>query len=271
MERPPTHAATTATNDASNRLSAKDDWNKAWEQVQKGPLQFNHRTPSFRDLDDLFMRHLPMGNQIRSLELGCCPGQYLWYFHARFGHQVTGIDYLKKGCHETVQRCNASGVNAEVVNADIFDFQCDAKHQPWDVVASFGLVEHFTDIVPCLQAHIRLTKPGGLILISIPNHAGLNGRLLRTVSPSLYQIHNHMTWNDLRKGLEQTGRVEILEGGHFGRLGFWGTSIYRRVRSLGQIPYLAVRTPLWAIEHAGRMLPNTSFLSPNIAVVARRL
>jgi hypothetical protein len=110
-----------------------------------------------------------------------------------------------------------------------------------------------------------------LVAITIPNHAGMNGRVLRTVSPELYAIHNHMNWADLRQGLESTGRVEILEGGYYGRLGFWGTAVYRKAPRLGRLPYLAVRAPLWAIEHAGRFLPNSATFSPNIAVIARRL
>jgi 2-polyprenyl-3-methyl-5-hydroxy-6-metoxy-1,4-benzoquinol methylase len=260
-----------AARKSGDRLSSKRDWNRAWDLVEKGPLAFNPRAPKFRDLDDLFMRHLPQGNQIRCLEVGCCPGQYLWYFHTRFGHQPSGIDYLQERCVETRQRCEQARLDAEIIHADLFEFEYSTEHPPWDVVVSLGLVEHFEDIVPCLNRHIDLTKPGGLVAITIPNHAGMNGRVLRTVSPQLYAIHNHMNWADLRQGLESTGRVEILEGGYYGRLGFWGTAVYRKAPRLGRLPYLAVRAPLWAIEHAGRFLPNSATFSPNIAVIARRL
>ena len=144
------------------------------------------------------------------------------------------------------------------------------QHPPWDVVASFGVVEHFDDIVPCLDRHIDLVVPGGFIAIVIPNHTGLGGTILRRVDPPRYAMHNLMSWADLRDGLESTGRVEILEGGYQGRLGFWNTDLYRWARRLGRLPYAAIKTPLTLLEHAGRIVPNSAYLSPNIAAIARR-
>ena len=256
---------------SENRLSSKSDWNSSWDHARKSPFAINPRVPSFRDLDDLFRRHLPQGEHLRCLEIGCCPGQYLWYFHDRFGYQPSGLDYLEEGCTELRQRCEDHAFPADVICADMFDFECSALHPPWDVVTSFGLVEHFQDVGPCLQRHIDFVKPGGYIAISIPNHAGWNGSLLNSLDPELYAIHNHMNWHDLRNAIEATGQLEILEGGYFGRIGFWGTSLYRKARKWGRLPYLCMRTPLYAIETAGRLMPNSSLMSPNIAVVARRL
>ncbi|MCH2132770.1 MAG: class I SAM-dependent methyltransferase [Phycisphaerales bacterium] len=235
-----------------------------------GPLEFPFRVPAFADLDDLFRRHLPCDPTYRCLELGCCPGQYLWYFHNRFGYHPSGLDYLEDGCRETQARCAANELEADIIHADLFDFECNDEYPPWDVIASFGLVEHFEDIMPCLHRHIDLVRPGGYVAIVIPNHAGLNGTILRLHMPDRYRLHNLMSWADLREGLEATNRVEIIEGGHYGRIGFWNTAVYRRARKYGKIPYAAIRAPLWAIEHAGRILPNSSYFSPNIAVIARR-
>ena len=256
--------------DGPSRLTAPEDWTRTWSTVRTGPLNFNHRHRSFAGIDDLFSRHLPRGESRRFLELGCCPGTYLRYFHDRFGYQPTGLDYLEEGCEETRARCAADGLEAEIIHADLFDFTCDPDHPPWDVVASFGVVEHFDDVVPCLQRHVDLVAPGGFIAIVIPNHAGLGGSILRRVDPERHAMHNLMTWDDLRTGLERTGRVDILGGGYVGRLGFWNTALYRRARRLGRLPHAAIKAPLILLEQAGRVLPNSAYLSPNVAVVARR-
>ena len=253
-----------------NRLSTQSDWTETWADVEAGTLSFDFGHQSFSDIDSLFMRHLPRDNSSRFLEVGCCPGKYLWYFNHRFGYRPTGLDYLEDGCAETRARCGADGLSAEVIHADMFEFECSKEHPPWDVVASFGLIEHFEDIMPCLNRHIDLVRPGGHLVIVLPNHTGLNGTILKTVDAKRHSMHNLMSWRDLREGLNSTGRVDILEGGYFGRIGFWNTALYRKLRTFGRVPYMAARSPLYAVEKAGRILPNTRYLSPNIAVVARR-
>jgi 2-polyprenyl-3-methyl-5-hydroxy-6-metoxy-1,4-benzoquinol methylase len=241
------------------RLTNQNDWTDTWSNVNKGALKFNYRHSSFADLDSLFRRHLPTDDSSRFLEIGCCPGTYLRYFHDQFGYQPSGIDYLEAGCRETRSRCEADGLEADIIHADMFDFTCDEKHPPWDVVASFGVIEHFDDIMPCLNRHIDLIRPGGYLVLVLPNHAGLNGSILRVVDKKRYKMHNLMSWNDLRNGLDATNRVQILEGGHYSRIGFLNAGLYQKARSLGKLPHLAVRVPTKLIEQAGRILPNTSY------------
>ena len=253
------------------RLTDQDDWTSTWAHVDAGPLVFNYKDPSFVDIDSLFHRHLPSDESLRFLEIGCCPGTYLRYFHDKFGYQVSGLDYLKAGCQETRARCAADGLEADIIHADMFEFECDDQYPPWDVVASFGLIEHFDDIMPCLNRHIDLVRPGGYLAVVLPNHAGLNGTVLRCVDKKRYKMHNLMSWKDLRNGLEATNRVEIIEGGHYNRIGFLNAGLYQKARALGKLPHFAVRAPMVLVEKAGRLLPNTPYFSPNIAVIARRI
>lgn len=45
----------------------------------------------------------------------------------------------------------------------------------FDVVVTFGVVEHFIDTRACLDAMSQFLKPGGLLVTSIPNLAGWIG------------------------------------------------------------------------------------------------
>jgi len=53
---------------------------------------------------------------------------------------------------------------------------------PWmqemfDIVMSWGVIEHFEDTAGCLQACSRFLKPGGTMITVIPNMCGIPGLL----------------------------------------------------------------------------------------------
>jgi hypothetical protein len=84
---------------------------------------------------------------------------------------------------------DAIGKDATLFQQDVFEFV--APHQ-FDVVSSFGLVEHFAgrDLDRLLHIHHELTRPGGLVVIEMPNFRGVQ-RMWHTVvdKPNL-DLHN---------------------------------------------------------------------------------
>jgi hypothetical protein len=94
---------------------------------------------------------------------------------------------------------------------------------------------------------------------------------MKMVDYETYLAHNRMGYGDMLAALNETGQVEVLEGGYFGRLGFWATGIYQHFKPKGWLPYLFIRGPLWVLEWAGRLFPNSKSFSPNIAVIARKI
>ena len=53
----------------------------------------------------------------------------------------------------------------------------------FDLVYSLGVIEHFEDARSIVEKHLFLTKPGGRVVISIPNFGGVYGRLERYFCP----------------------------------------------------------------------------------------
>ena len=74
-----------------------------------------------------------------------------------------------------------------LIQEDFFSFDSDIKY---DIVCSFGFVEHFEDTEPVLRRHCHLVKPGGRLLITMPNFLGLNGLLHKWFDPENYNKHN---------------------------------------------------------------------------------
>jgi 2-polyprenyl-3-methyl-5-hydroxy-6-metoxy-1,4-benzoquinol methylase len=59
--------------------------------------------------------------------------------------------------------------------SDVITFSRDEVNAGrYDLVYSVGLLEHFPDKSEILDAHVRLTKPGGLVLIYVPTDTPAN-------------------------------------------------------------------------------------------------
>lgn len=257
---------------SQNKLSTQEHWSNRWSGQEHTPrIKFNPQKPSFRDLHHLFIKTLPQDSSFKFLEVGCYPGRYLWYFGHYFDYQVSGLEYVEWCCEDTRRYLQDADVEGEVIHGDLFTYQPGSEEARWDVVASFGLIEHFKNTVEVIQKHLNLLKPGGYLVLVIPNHQGLYGHMMKMVSYEEYKTHNRMDYEDIRETLNQIGQVVILKGGYYGHIGFWNFSLYQHVKTAGKLPYLLVRSPLWMVEHLGRFLPNSSHLSPTIAIIAQKL
>lgn len=252
-----------------NKLSSQQHWEDRWAGMEKLTLEFDPRRTSFREIDDLLSRNLPRNPKLRFLEVGCYPGSYLWYFNKRFGYQVSGLEYVEACCDKARDLLSRAGVNGEIIHEDLFSYSAP-EESLWDIVGSFGFVEHFEDTRNVIQKHLALLKPGGFLVITVPNHHGSNGQILKRVSREKYGIHNRMSYADLLMGIEGCEGVKVLEGGYLGRLGFWNTGLYASASTYGRPAYLAIRSVFWTLEKMGRILPNSAQFSPDIAIIAQK-
>jgi SAM-dependent methyltransferase len=53
-----------------------------------------------------------------------------------------------------------------------------------------GVIEHFDDPSLLIEAHLRLAKPGGLVVIAIPNYSGKHLTLQSIFDSENLKIHN---------------------------------------------------------------------------------
>jgi SAM-dependent methyltransferase len=252
------------------KLSTEQHWSERWGKTEFQTLAFNPKSLHFRDLHALFQRYLPKSSNMSLLEIGCYPGGYMWYFNRFFDYQVSGIEYVEEFCkpmHEQLRRC---GVAAEVFHGDILSSVLPETKQ-WDVVASLGLIEHFSDSQEVIRRHLALLKPGGYLILVIPNHAGINGKILKRIDPEKYEIHNCMTYEEMQDAVEGAGSVEILDGGYYGHMGFWNTGLHATLASKNRLLSKMIRSLLWAVACLGRLLPDSKRLSPYAALVARKM
>jgi SAM-dependent methyltransferase len=72
----------------------------------------------------------------------------------------------------------AFGGRGAFILGDVISLAREGHHaNRFDLVYSVGLIEHFPDKSDILDAHIRLTKPGGIVLVYAPIDTPVNRRL----------------------------------------------------------------------------------------------
>lgn len=251
-------------------LSSAEAWDAAWEEsrIDPGePLRIEHRGFD-QDFHRLMSRHgLDRGEGRSCLELGCHPGRYLRHLHG-LGYEVSGLEYVESRVGETKNGLQAVGVESEIFHGDFRFWEPD---RTWDLVLSFGLVEHFDDAVETFAHHARFVRPGGHLLVTYPLHDGVYGGIMNWAAPDRLAQHNRMSMEDGKSACEAVDGLSLVESTFMGRFGFGTTRLIRRVDNLFPTSKLVMGVPLRVIERIGRgTLPNHDGWSPFAGLLCRR-
>lgn len=259
--------------------ASRQYWDRGYDQsVGKAPFDpHNRELRAFwkRGLHQYFVEVLGGPEAGRSLlEVGCGDSRMLPYFAKEFGLIVDGIDYSEPGCNKARSNLAEEHVSGNIIYADLFSPPVELLHT-YDVIFSFGVVEHFLDTARCLRAFKELLKPGGLVITIVPNMAGLIGTCQRIVDRKVFDIHVVLDREALAKAHTDAGfrvmRCEYLLFINFGLLNInsarAGTAGYRaRLAILSA--FKAVTAASWALESAFRPGRANRFTSPYVVCAA---
>ena len=166
--------------------------------------------------------HVPRGTG-DCLEVGCFPGRYLSVF-GDLGYRLNGIDLASRvDTHVPKWLADHGYAVGQFARADFLTFPFEPR---FDVVSSFGFIEHFTDWYNVLARHADLVRPGGYLVIEAPNMAGLMQRFLRRLFDSADLSRHYTPSMDPQGWAEVTTRLgfEIVEAGPISNFSFWRSS-----------------------------------------------
>jgi SAM-dependent methyltransferase len=153
------------------------------------------------------------------IELGCAPGLILKELYLlRPAHNYFGIDYSLEGLAITREFLEENGIKAELIHADIRTYVPDRRY---DLVVSFGLVEHFDDPVRILEAHKKFVAEDGLVIVSVPNYSHhCVKKALKKFRPVTLHTHNLniMSEDALRNAFFEARLGNVQVGGAVGPL-----------------------------------------------------
>src|SRR5437588_677894 len=143
-------------------LTHPEYWSPYWKDIPL-PQTINLADPITRQLAERIERCAQLGPGALALEVGCAASAWLPFFYKKWGWRVEGIDYAAAGCATARRNLALLHVPGAIYEADVFDFALDRLGR-YDLVASFGVVEHFTHPVEILRAMYALLRPGGRIV-----------------------------------------------------------------------------------------------------------
>ena len=112
---------------------------------------------------------LPRG--LRVLDVGCGSGVHGADLKRTLGHRVTGVDLSAESIAKAGKRLEAAYV-ADVTKPEDYPFE-----PGFDVLLFSDILEHLYDPAAVLRDHVKLLKPGGHVVVSLPNIAIWNVRL----------------------------------------------------------------------------------------------
>ena len=125
---------------------------------------------------------------MRFLEIGCAPGCTLAYVHKKCGADVAGLDESPIGVERTVRTLRNKNVRGDIRCEDVF--HTTFREGTFDVVYSCGVIEHYVHPGALVRAHVLLLKPGGTAVITVPNFAGVYGKVAANTDAENLAIHN---------------------------------------------------------------------------------
>lgn len=177
----------------SARPRAKEQSGGGWKGWLKGTLGEYWRDYSdYLEWDVLYDAHLPKEEGLKVIEIGSAPGTNLVRLHNTFGYEPYGVEYAEAGANLNRKVFLENGLNPNnVIRADAFSESFLARYEGYfDVVVSRGFIEHFTEMDKVIEAHLRLLKPGGRLIVTIPRLTGAPNLLFRIFNPALLPMHN---------------------------------------------------------------------------------
>lgn len=251
-------------------ITTQSYWETEWAN-QKIPTPIDPANPNpsnhfFQVMDRIFAETFPLAiiDRVRLIEIGCGSSRWLPYFHQRFGFELSGIDYTESGVNAAKAILSKADIPGDIRHGDLFNTPHEWVDH-FDIVVSFGLIEHFENPASVIAACARYLRPGGRMFTLVPTMRGLYGLAYRLLRPQIYKLHIPHSKSSLMKAHTAAG-LRVSVGGYL--LGLPGvisqaeqsSSLVGAIHSLSNL--------YWRAERAGYGIPPNRFTSPYCYCVA---
>lgn len=236
--------------DRASALTDEAFWDAYWRQLKLPTVFDDSSSPYQKEILRVFQRFVPDGHGQRALEIGGAPGGYLAFVSRTFGYESSAIDSSEVGCRKLEENFRLLEIPVSVHCRDVL--KGDLSDLPrFDFVYSLGLIEHFSDPLDMIRKHVELTKPGGLMLLGLPNFLGISRPILKLTRPEEFSTHNLRTM-DLKSWprFEKELGLEVLFRDY---VGGWEPRIYatRHHDIRGRLVNFPIRAAARAMDALG--------------------
>ena len=147
-----------------------------YEQLSKRPWYFPD--PKFEY--DVAAEHISAGNKV--LDIGCGDG--------RFATRVPAAEYQGLDL-ATIEVGSAEGAKVGCISRQSLHEHAAARPEFYDVCCAFQVLEHVTNPVAFIRQAMDSLKPGGKLIVGLPNTESYLGDL---VNFTLNSPPHHLSW-----------------------------------------------------------------------------
>ncbi|MFD0793141.1 class I SAM-dependent methyltransferase [Mucilaginibacter litoreus] len=200
-----------------NNLTDRSFWKSFWES-RKGLIFKIKPNYVFGDILGKLIAQKGIKNAI---ELGGFPGYYSIYLKKYQHLKTTLLDYFihPELINQLLAANDLQSGDIDIIETDLFTYQPADKY---DMVLSFGLIEHFHDTQFIINEHLKFLKPGGTLFITLPNFKSVNGWVQKNFDKENYDKHNisSMDLNLLGSSCQALGLKDI-ETYYHGKFTVW--------------------------------------------------
>jgi SAM-dependent methyltransferase len=211
---------------------------------------------------DAYINKISIGSLF---EFGCYPGRYI-AFLGKKGWVVSGMDLTPRIETDFLSWLHKENIKTGIIKKGDALAYARTTADKYDLVCSFGFIEHFENFIEIIQLHDSLLKNDGYLMISTPNFRGFIQRILhitldrknlnRHYLPSMQPI----LW---KQELEKHG-YKVLFSGYFGNFDFWYDEQSRSKLQKTTLKLIRKLKPFL------KWIPNASFYSPYCGIIAQK-
>lgn len=207
------------------RLSEKSDWSTLYADSRLKVIADEYKRiycedTNIKRLLDRFAEKI--GNNVASqniVELGSAPGGNLLYMNQIYGCDPHGIEYTKSGVRLNQHLFKLYNLSVERIHhLDLFQVEEAGFVEKYDNLISFGVIEHFDQPENLIENHLKWVKPGGKLLIVVPNLQFIYLIWNRLFNNEIVKIHNLnlIKGGKFFKITDNFTNVTIIDRGYFG-------------------------------------------------------
>lgn len=261
-------------------LTDKQYWSSIWKRNDSGRLAVWETDPAVQQqsavIASLISRLQEKEETISILEVGCANSFWLPHLARRFNATVYGVDYSEIGCKLAEKQMARQEAKGRIFCQDFFFF-AESTPQRFDLIISFGFIEHFTDPSEVLKKMCQILVPGGFVFATVPNLLGIYGPLSKIMDRQVYLDHLLMDPIQIKGYAEKAGLAQ-LQAGYIGGMVYFSVLNFQTANGLvlSTILYVLCRAVRLFDIVAGQCLnflgldKNNKFTSPYVYVTAER-
>jgi 2-polyprenyl-3-methyl-5-hydroxy-6-metoxy-1,4-benzoquinol methylase len=169
--------------------------------------------------------HISDGDTV--LEIGCSTGKFLNRMTAR----TTSIQGLELN-EAAAKIARSAGLNVSTLPIEEF---AQSNHEQFDVVCMFQVLEHVYKVAEFLKASLAVLKPGGTLILSVPNNDPYFQRFGKFEVLNMPPHHVGL-WNLASLAAMTTVLPIRLETFRYSGTSSFRSNLFVRAKHIGRVP-----------------------------------